>query len=168
MVFTGTYQRTLDEKGRIALPKVLRDELANESSLFSTPGTERCLELHHAKSLNELAARTAKSKTGSQNLKAFSRLFYARAEQCEIDRSGRIRLSPALIEHADLVKEIVIIGVGSNWEVWEQNKWQSYLLENQAEFDRLTQNTFDMIPIDGSRENSSLSSPTAIENREPE
>ena len=168
MVFTGTYQRTLDEKGRIALPKVLRDELAHETSLFATPGTERCLELHHAKSLNELAVRTAQSKTGSQNLKAFSRLFYAQAEQCEIDRSGRIRLSPALIAHADLVKEIVIIGVGSNWEVWDQNKWQSYLLENQPEFDRLTQNTFDMIPSDGDKGERSLPSTATIKNKESE
>ena len=144
MVYTGTYQRALDDKGRIALPKRLRDELGENPVLFATPGTDRCLELHTTESLNHLANKTSQSKVGSKDLKSFSRLFYAQAEQCDCDRTGRVRIPATLLQFAELTKEVVIIGVGPNWEIWDQARWTQYLTEQQSEFDRLNQATMDM------------------------
>ena len=143
MIFTGTYQRSLDGKARVLLPKRLRDELEQAGPVFLTPGTDHCLELHTSQSLHELAARANQSHAGSRNLKSFSRLFYAQAEQCDIDGQGRIRIPVTLMEHAGLVKEIVIVGVGMNWEIWDAEQWQSYLQSNEDEFDQLAQVTFD-------------------------
>jgi MraZ protein len=145
VVFTGTYQRSIDDKGRFLLPKKLRDELAESRSLFLTPGTDRCLELHCTKSLNDMAERTRQSAAGSKRIKSFSRLFYAQAEQCEIDSLGRLRIPKHLMEYALLKKEIVILGVGSNWEVWDAENWQTYLQNNENEFDLISQATLDSI-----------------------
>lgn len=128
------------------VPKKLRDELLESESLFLTPGTDRCLELHCSRSLNELAGRTRQSAAGSKRIKSFSRLFYAQAEQCEIDGLGRLRIPKHLIEYAELKKEIVLLGVGSNWEVWDAESWQTYLQSNEEEFDLISQVTFDSVP----------------------
>lgn len=143
MVFTGTYLRALDKKLRAALPKRLRAEFSEDIKLFLTPGTDQCLELHTDESLNELASRISQSSAGSKNIRSFSRLFYARAEQCDVDSQGRIRIPSSLAQIADFSKEIVFVGVGPHWEVWDHSRWQAYLEQNQQAFDLISETTFD-------------------------
>lgn len=145
MVFTGTYQRSLDSKARFLIPKRMRSELTNASTIFLTPGTDHCLELHTGESLNELAQRASHSAAGAKNVKSFARLFYAQAEPCEIDSQGRIRIPKALRTYAKFNDEIVIVGVGFNWEIWAPLLWQSYLANHEDEFDKIAQATFDQI-----------------------
>ena len=143
VVFTGTYHRSLDNKLRVLLPKRLRQALAADAELFLTPGTENCLEMHTQQSLDELAERARQSHSGSQNLKSFSRLFYARARHCEVDTQGRVRVPGELADLAGLEKEIVFVGVGYHWEIWNLNSWNQYLDVNNDCFDQIVQNTFD-------------------------
>ena len=148
VVYTGTYQRSLDDKLRVLLPKRLRagfSGLGMEKGaiLFLTPGTDHCLELHTTQSLNELALRANQSPAGSKSVRSFSRLFYAQAQQCDVDKQGRIRIPHELARLADLTKEIVFIGVGFHWELWKLDLWESYLKENQDGFDQITETTLD-------------------------
>ena len=142
MVFTGTFQRTLDGKLRVLLPKRMRADLS-DSPLFLTPGTDHCLEMHTDVSLNELAVKANKTSSGSRNLRSFSRLFYARAQQCDIDKQGRIRITSELAQIADLGKDIVFVGVGFHWEIWDQNRWEDYLVQNYQAFDEIAETTFN-------------------------
>lgn len=142
VVYTGTYQRALDGKLRVLLPKRLRNNLPKHASLFLTPGTDHCLELHTDESLNQLAIKASQSSASSSNVRSFSRLFYARAEQCDIDNQGRIRIPGSLAELADLEKEVVFIGVGFHWEIWNATLWQDYLDQNGDAFDQLSETTF--------------------------
>ena len=143
MVFTGTFQRSLDGKARFLLPKRVRAELSESNLLFLTPGTDHCLELHTDESLHTLAERANQSAAGSQNIKSFSRLFYAQAEQCGIDAQGRIRIPKSLTSYAGLEKDIYIVGVGFNWEIWDVANWRSYLQTHEDEFDQVARSTFD-------------------------
>ncbi|MFK7767985.1 MAG: division/cell wall cluster transcriptional repressor MraZ [Mariniblastus sp.] len=151
MVFTGTYKRALDGKLRVLLPKRLRSAIPDPSSLFLTPGTDRCLELHTTSSLHELGSRASASSASSKNVRSFSRLFYARAEQCDIDKQGRIRIPSSLAQLADIETEVTFIGVGSHWELWNDEQWESYLEQHRDEFDEIAQTTFDP-PVDGQSE----------------
>jgi MraZ protein len=161
LALTGTYHRSIDDKGRMLLPKRMRDDV--DGALFLTPGTDRCLELHSAQSLQEMAQRIKLSAAGSRQIKSFSRLFYAQAEQCEIDSLGRIRMPKPLIDYASIKKEIVILGVGSNWEIWDAASWQSYLRTNEEAFDRMSQATLDGIPTVGRSLDSQASIPRSID-----
>ena len=155
MISTGTFQRSLDGKLRVLLPKQIRLGLDVEGpdsdhggpdqaiQLFLTPGMDSCLELHTSESLKELALQARQNRPGTQNLKSFLRLFYARAHACEVDGQGRIRIPRELAELAGLEKEIVIAGVGFHWEVWDADRWQSYLSENQLQFDSIVETALD-------------------------
>ncbi|MDG1874192.1 MAG: division/cell wall cluster transcriptional repressor MraZ [Mariniblastus sp.] len=143
MVFTGTFQRTLDGKLRVLLPKRMRTELSESPRLFLTPGPDHCLEMHSDVSLNELAVKANKSSSGSRNLRSFSRLFYARAQQCDMDKQGRIRIPSQLAGIADLGKDIVIVGVGFHWEIWDQARWEGYLAQHHQAFDEIAETTFN-------------------------
>jgi len=141
VVFTGTYQRALDSKLRVLIPKRLRVGIGSGTELYLTPGTDHCLELHTEQSLNDLALRTRQSSADSKDVRSFSRLFYARAQNCDIDKQGRIRIPAALAELANLETEVAFIGVGSHWELWNVSLWDSYLDKNDNAFDRIVQTT---------------------------
>jgi len=112
-------------------------------NLFLTPGTDHCLELHTNDSLNQLALRASQSPAGSKSVRSFSRLFYARAQQCDVDKQGRIRIPQELARLADLSKEVVFVGVGFHWELWNLELWESYLKDNCEAFDQITETTLD-------------------------
>ena len=38
MLLTGTHPRTLDDKKRLALPKRLREQMGEPTTLYATPG----------------------------------------------------------------------------------------------------------------------------------
>lgn len=143
VVFTGTFQRSLDSKLRVLLPKRLRNAIPDDSALFLTPGTDHCLELHTIESLQELASKADRSSAGLRNIRSFSRLFYARAEQCDVDKQGRVRIPNSLTQFAELEKDVVFIGVGSHWEIWNQARWDSYLQTHHEAFDEIAESTFD-------------------------
>jgi len=147
VVFTGTYHRTLDDKLRVLMPKRLRCSLADDSGLYLTPGTDQCLELHTDESLQELANRVQQAKTSNDNVRSFSRLFYARASFCEFDKQGRIRIPTESAQWAGLEKEIVLVGVGFNWEIWNPPAWEAYLNQNSDLFDGLVNQTLSPCEI---------------------
>ena len=145
MIFTGTYYRTLDDKLRVLMPKRLRCSLGEDAGLYLTPGTNQCLELHTDESLRELANRAQAAKTSNQNVRSFSRLFYARASFCEFDKQNRIRIPTESAQWAGLEKEIVLVGVGFNWEIWNPTAWETYLEQNNDSFDSLVNQTFSPV-----------------------
>ncbi len=49
----------------------------------------------------------------------------------------------SLADFAGLEKEIVIVGVGCNWEIWNLGQWQSYLQTNEDEFDQISRTILD-------------------------
>ena len=132
----GTFERSLDGKERILLPKSLRLFLGGGDCLFLTPGTDGCLEIHNETSLRALAKAYENSDAGYPCKTIFSRIFLAQSQRCEIDSHQRIRVAGRLIELVSLVSPVVIVGVGSHWEIWNQPTWNDFLLANQSSFDR--------------------------------
>src|SRR5262245_14871461 len=95
MLLTGTYARSMDDKLRLAIPKPLRDLLQGADAgngLYVAPGTDGSLALYTEEAFARLAERLAGASPAGQDVRTFSRLFYARAQRVELDRQGRIRI----------------------------------------------------------------------------
>jgi len=139
MLLTGTYERTLDEKLRLALPRNLREALAKEKQLVLTPGTDGSLSLFPGNAFAVIAERlAARSPTGHQ-VRAFSRLLYAQSHSVEVDSQGRIRLPIELARLAQLEGDVVLLGVGDRVELWNKSRWEAYLTELQPRYDQLAE-----------------------------
>jgi MraZ protein len=41
----------------------------------------------------------------------------------ELDAAGRVTLNPALLEHAGIDREVVVVGVLDYLEVWARDRW---------------------------------------------
>ena len=145
MTLTGTYARSLDDKHRLAIPKRLREGFSGKgsTSLFIAPGTDRSLFLYAASAFEQLAERLAVKPSNRARVRNYLRMFYARAEEVDIDNQGRIRIPERLAEFAELQREVVLLGVQDHVEMWDRTLWEAFLEEHSADFDALAETAFD-------------------------
>ncbi|MFM7056252.1 MAG: division/cell wall cluster transcriptional repressor MraZ [Planctomycetota bacterium] len=148
MALTGTYDRSLDDKQRLAIPRPLKDGFRDGDSedLYLAPGNEGCLALYSLQGFEAFAARMASLSTGRVEVRNFLRLFYGQAERVQVDKQSRIRIPERLLKLAGLTHDVVLIGVHDHVEIWDRERWDSFLNQNGAQFDALTAEAFNLPP----------------------
>ena len=131
-MFLGTHTPRLDEKGRLILPAKYREELAR--GIVLTKGEERCLYLFPQAEFDQIAAGRRPEPGDAKPQRAYSRVFFASAEDAIPDRQGRITIPPALREYAALQRDCVVIGNNTRLEIWDSAAWEAYLAEQEDVF----------------------------------
>ncbi len=129
MQFRGQSYRNLDPKGRLILPPDYRDvleELSLESSFVLTT-YDSCIVGYPEQQWLELEGSFSKLRNSSKRIRDFRRLFLGGAEKQSLDAQGRVRLSRAHIEYARLSHEIVVLGQGDHFEIWDQSRFRALL-----------------------------------------
>ena len=117
---TGTYEHSIDAKGRLFIPAKLREELG--VTFYLAMGVDACLAIYPQSTWDRFTEKFA-SLPMSQS-KAMRPLF-ANAAKCELDSQGRIVIPQKLRKYAGLDKDVVIIGVNDRAEIWSADAWQA-------------------------------------------
>ena len=137
---TGTYERSLDGKNRLLLPKAVRRVILDSASLFITPGmAENCLELHAIESLEPLVQQVSSMKVGIRQRQSFLRMLLSQTEKCELDGQHRVRIPARLADEFFAGKNTTIVGVGTHWEIWDPEKWSVFQEQHQENFEAMAE-----------------------------
>lgn len=136
-VFIGSYQHAIDEKGRVIIPSRFRDELGQHSVV--TKGLDQCLFLFPIQEWEKRSQELALLPLSKGDARAYSRLFFAGASECELDKQGRIMIPAHLREYAKLDREVVIIGVSSRIEIWSAPIWDEYSKRAEASYEEIAE-----------------------------
>ena len=134
----GEYEHSLDTKGRLILPAKIREDMGE--TFIVTKGLDGCL---FGFSQTEWANFEEKLKTlplTNKNARDFVRFFLSGATECEMDKQGRFLIVANLREYANLVKDAVIIGVGTRIEIWNKEKWKAYNSDENISADAIAEN----------------------------
>jgi MraZ protein len=75
------------------------------------------------------------------------RRIIAPAQETEIDRSGRINIAPVLRSFAQLKKECVILGINNYIEIWDEEVYQKYWEENEADFQKAAEELGKIVSV---------------------
>ncbi len=121
-MFRGEYEYTLDDKGRLVLPRRFRGALGER--FVATRGFDGCVVLYPE---SEWAQVEDKLRSEPLANRRFVRYLLGSAVECELDRQGRFLLPPPLREHAGIDREVVVVGLINKVEVWSKDRWQQYL-----------------------------------------
>ncbi len=151
MLLTGSFGRVVDEKQRVAIPKRLREAMGvpEGGAMYLAPGTDESLSLYTEEGFARLAARLEQVSPNRKDVRAFVRLFYARAQRVELDSQGRVRIPQELAALAQLEKEVVLLAVQDHLELWSAEIWQRYLDEKQDHYDEFAETAFGgAAPVD--------------------
>ena len=146
MALTGTYERTMDDKLRLAIPRQLRDGFreADSEELFVAPGNEGCLSIYSKAGFEAFATKMATISTGRVQVRIFLRIYYSQAECVQVDKQSRIRIPERLVKMAELKHNVVLIGVHDHLEIWDKERWDLFLSQNGSQFDALTAEALDL------------------------
>jgi MraZ protein len=142
MLLTGTYERTLDDKKRLALAKRMREQLGEPATLYVTPWPDGCLCMYTSNDLNQLAQKLNRTPATDKEARVFRRLYFARTEEVDVDKSGRVLIPDRLIAFAGLHDRVVLIGVQDHLELWDAERWRLYEEQHSPRFDAVAESAF--------------------------
>lgn len=137
MVFTGTYEHSIDSKNRLAIPAEIRGQVQREAGvtegepvyLYVTLGDDQALSLYTEQGFEQRARELDNSELDAEELLAYERLLFSLARRVELDRQGRVRLPDNLLKQTGLESEVVLLGVKDHLEVRSRAAWQAHVQE---------------------------------------
>ena len=129
----GSYEVSLDAKGRFLLPKVYKDQLpeGQKEEFVLGMGFEKCLKLYPKSEWMALSAVFAKYSPINKNVDRMRRSFNAYADIIFLNFAGRLNISKKLCEKVGLTKNIKLISLGNCIEIWDVDTYHAY--EEQEE-----------------------------------
>jgi MraZ protein len=128
-MFLGTHNPKLDDKGRLTLPAKFREPLAG--GLMITKGQDHCLYVFPRAEFEQMARKVAEAPFTNESVRAYQRYLFAGTDEQHPDSQGRISITAELRRYAGLNKDCVVIGAITRLEVWDAERWQSYLDEHE-------------------------------------
>lgn len=128
----GRHERTLDDKGRLVLPSIVRGALGDTAFLVRLDG---CIGIWNRGQFDTASERVRDSVRLGVAPKNAMRAFFARVFQVAIDSQGRVLIPAELRSDVGLEREVVITGQKSHVELWEPGRWAEITTEVEEQFD---------------------------------
>ncbi|EKY16544.1 protein MraZ [Actinomyces sp. oral taxon 181 str. F0379] len=141
MMFLGTYEPKLDDKGRVILPARFREDM--EGGIVLTRGQEHCIYAFPAQEFEQMTVELRRAPLSSKQARDYIRVLLSGAYKEVPDKQGRITLPPDLRKYAGLDRELTVIGAGSRAEIWNSQAWNDYL---SVQEDVFSQTENEIIP----------------------
>ncbi|MDF2675818.1 MAG: mraZ [Bacillota bacterium] len=136
-MFTGEYNHSFDEKGRVIIPSKLREELGE--TFYIGKGLDKCLFVYPIETWAEFVGKLRNLSTFNKQERFFLRQFISGFSECSFDKQGRILIPPTLREFSGLKNEATIIGVIDRIEIWNKESWNEYSNNEEYDFDLISE-----------------------------
>ncbi len=124
-MFRGANKLTLDVKGRLAMPTRYRERLQERcgGKLVVTIDRDQCLLIYPYPDWEELERKLMKLPSLNEQARRLQRLMVGHATELDLDGSGRILLPPGLREYGLLDRDVMLVGQGLHFELWDEKRW---------------------------------------------
>jgi len=128
-MFRGTYEHSIDDKGRVSVPAKFREELqaTKDERVVITNFVvlqARCLEVYPFAAWVQLEERLRTKPQFDQRIVNFLNYYVSAAHDCVFDKQGRILLPPPLREYAGLKRDIVFTSALDKFRIWDASAWR--------------------------------------------
>lgn len=136
-MFLGEYTTKFTGKGRVILPKKMRQQIKGKEVVLSR-GFEGCIWGFDIKAWKKEAEKQLEISATEERARYLRRYMFSASEPVEFDSQGRIVIPSALLTFANLRNEVVIIGAGDHFEIWNQRIWKKHLKEILRDYARIS------------------------------
>jgi MraZ protein len=124
-MFRGPSKVTLDAKGRLAMPSRHRERILTRANgaLVATVDRDYCLLIYPLPEWEEIERKLVRLPALNKTARRLQRLMLGYATELEMDNQGRILLPRELREFAGLERQVMLIGQGNKFELWDEQRW---------------------------------------------
>jgi MraZ protein len=122
-MFQGETAITVDDKGRVAIPTAYRDEVArggNRLVVTYNPYEAGCLWLYPEAEWQRVRDQVNALPNAKRVHRNLQLKLVGAATLVEPDGNGRVVLPPTHRNAAGLEKKVVLLGMGSKFELWSE------------------------------------------------
>ena len=125
-LFLSTVINKMDSKCRVSVPSTFRNSLKDQSfkGIIAFPS-------YNDKSIDACGIERMENISNSLDSDNYSRdefdlisMYFGEAEQLPFDKDGRIILPKKLINHAQIDKNVMFVGLGPTFQMWNPQSYE--------------------------------------------
>lgn len=132
-MYRGATAVNLDNKGRLTVPTRYRDALIEETQglmVCTIDLHQSCLLLYPLTEWELIEKKLARLSSMNPAERRVQRLLLGHASECLMDGNGRILLAGILRQHANLNKEVMLVGQLNKFELWNEQTWYQQIRDD--------------------------------------
>ena len=139
--FKGSYEYSVDSKGRINIPARLRKYVSPEANdtFVLTRGYEKCLFVYPLDEWNKLEESIRQLSSTNPRHRFFMRTLLERATESQLDGQARITIPKELLQFAGIENDVLILGVLERIELWNPSVYREYEKSQTASYEDVAQ-----------------------------
>ncbi|HBO33952.1 MAG TPA: division/cell wall cluster transcriptional repressor MraZ [Anaerolineaceae bacterium] len=123
-MFYGRSAYNIDKKGRMTVPSKYREETPD--GVVVTKGLDGNLMVYAKETFDIFAESMNNISVTDPNLRSFRREILGNSAELTYDSAGRILIPLHLRKLAGIEENVMIVGGGQYFEIWDQNRLQKY------------------------------------------
>jgi len=131
-LFLSTFTNKIDSKGRVLVPAQFRASLVSESfsgMVLYESFVNECVEGCDIERIKKISQSIDNLDPFSEERDAFATAVLGGSTQLTIDCDGRVILPESLLKMAKIKNELVFVGKGSTFEIWEPKRFAQYMIK---------------------------------------
>ena len=128
-MFLSTYQNKLDKKGRVSVPASFRSYLSNlgYNGVICYPSfNNNCLEAWPQDRIEKISEAIDSLNPFEEKKDYFATSILSESINLQFDNEGRILLTNNLLKHAKIKNNILFVGQGKTFQLWEPNNYEKF------------------------------------------
>ena len=135
-MFLSSFYGILDSKNRVAIPSSFRSAIisSNEKTFVFKSLKYKCLEVHLSSKINSLIKSFDEKDFFSKKNDHFKTAILSDLEEINIDKEGRFIVKEQLQKFSKISKNIIFIGKGNHFEIWEKKLGEKHKEISRAKF----------------------------------
>ncbi len=133
-LFLSKFRNKVDNKGRVSIPAQFRNVLLKDNSqkIFCYPSLDaEAIDAGGENLASNIYELMDNLDPYSDERDILSTALFGLSEELKIDNDGRVILSKPLIDYAHINDEVIFVGLGEKFQIWEPNRFDAYLIEAQ-------------------------------------
>lgn len=135
-LFLSTFTNKIDAKGRVSVPAQFRASLVNKDFsgiVVYESFINDCIEGCDLERIQKLSESIDNLDPFSEERDAFASTVLGGSIQLSIDNDGRVILPEQLLKKAKIKDQVVFIGKGPTFEIWQPAKFEEYMVKAKQE-----------------------------------
>jgi transcriptional regulator MraZ len=138
-VFSGTFDHSIDDKGRVSIPVLFREALqgAGFEALFVTNEvveSQPCLALYPPQEWERLLGRVKQKPSFNPDMQLLQFFVVGGAQEIQVDKQGRILIPPKLREYAGLNREVTFRAMSTHFLLWNKATFENVMKAAQRKY----------------------------------
>lgn len=138
-MYFGYFEHHLDEKGRLLLPKKIKESLKEGETIYVLKGFEGCLAVYDEAEFNKLCSECENISYTKKNSRDYLRVVLGSVIALSLDKVGRIQIPSLTLSKYQIGKNVVILGVRDHFEIWDMEAYQKYEADINDNFEQIAE-----------------------------